>query len=153
MVIVIVSVSWGRWPSGDWRECQLVGCGLWVGGCGLRPAGCGLWVVGCRLGAAAWGLRLGGCGLWVVGCRLRVVGCRLGAAACGLRPAVRGSGSRLSPVLARQPTSCTTANSWPSSTAANSGATTPMPCACASDATRCDFEPIACTGSTQRERA
>ena len=102
MVIVIVSVGWGRWPSGDRRECQLVTCWLWVAGCGL------------------------------------------GAAACG-------SGSRLSPVLARQPTSCTTANSWPSSTAANSGATTPMPCACASDATKCDFEPIACTGSTQRE--
>ena len=129
-----------------------------VAACGVRAVGCGLPLVGCRLGVAAWGLRVVGCGLWVAGCGLwaaawglplgglPLVGCGLWAAACG-------SGARLSPILARQPTRCTTANSWPSSTAANSGATTPMPCAYASDATRCDFEPIACTGSTQRERA
>ena len=62
-VIVSVIVSWGRWPGGDRRECQLVTCWLWVAGCGLRGAGCGLRVVGCRLGA---------------------VGCRLGAVGCGL---------------------------------------------------------------------
>ena len=64
MVIVIVSVSWGRWPSGDRRECQLVTCGLWVVGCELgalaerRPArvsACGLLVVACGLWAAGAG--------------------------------------------------------------------------------------------------
>ena len=139
MVIVSVIVSWGRWPGGDRRECQLVTCGLWAVGCWLWVVGCGLWGAACRLGVVGCGLGPAGCGLPLAGCGLWVVAC--------------GSGARLSPVLARQPTSCTTANSWPSSTAANSGATTPMPCACASDATRCDFEPIACTGSTQRERA
>ena len=53
MVIVIVSVSWGRWPSGDRRECQLVTCGLWA-------AAWGLWAVG-------WGLLVVGCGLWPAG--------------------------------------------------------------------------------------
>ena len=53
MVSVIVIVSWGRWPSGDRRECQLVTCWLWVAAWGLRGAGCGL--------------PLGGCGLWAGG--------------------------------------------------------------------------------------
>ena len=53
----------------------------------------------------------------------------------------------------RQPTSATTASSSPASTAPRSGATTPMPCARANDATRCDFDPNGCTGSTQRTPA
>ena len=53
----------------------------------------------------------------------------------------------------RQPTSATTASSSPASTAPRSGATTPMPCARANDATRCDFDPSECTGSTQRTPA
>jgi len=40
-VIVSVIVSWGRWPGGDRRECQLVTCWLWAAGCGLRSAGAG----------------------------------------------------------------------------------------------------------------
>jgi len=83
MVIVIVIVSWGRWPGGDRRECQLVACWLWVAGCGLRGAGCRLGAVGCELGALAGRrpARVSACDLLVVGCRLW--------------PAVRGSGARL----------------------------------------------------------
>ena len=69
IVIVSVSVSWGCWPGGDRRECQLVTCWLWV--------------VGCGLGAAAWGLRDAACGLWAAACDLLVVGCGLWAAEAG----------------------------------------------------------------------
>ena len=56
---------------------EVVGWGLWVGGCGLWVVGWGVWVVG-------WGLWVVGCGLWVVGWGLGVVGCGLWVGGCGL---------------------------------------------------------------------
>ncbi len=55
----------------------VVGCRLWVVGCGLSVVGCRLWVVGCGLSVVGCGLSVVGCRLWVVGCGLSVVGCPL----------------------------------------------------------------------------